>query len=1766
MYVMSKETLLKPTSITLKIKSMKLTVSNRFIKLAIASIFFLISFINTAYSQSIFTVAGPTCVTPGVPYTYTIAGNTGLDRYSWFIDPADGYVQGSNEGLSVTIIWNPTNCSATQAPYVCTKRANVYGFQYVYETCYDNSGWPYDCSYYQQVGSFDLDARPANKNFGGIILPDIQTYNYLQVPLPITSHPNTEWGTPLGDCNGLMIQWQMSTNYDGPFTDIAGATNANYNFASPLAQTTYFRRKVTSASISSPDYSNIVKIEIVSVFTENRNYVREHTIVVKGNTTFGQTDQLPIGKKFTVTTYLDGLGRPIQKVEREVSSTSTGTWNDMVGHVDYDAAGRTPQSFLPYSTGSSTGYFKTDAATAQPAYMQQQFGETHAYTRVDYDNSPLNRTVKTYTPGTDLCGTNIGVSIDYDLNNSNAVEENVRVWRIGYTPGSIPYSNSSDFYAAAQLYKTVATDEYGKKVIEYKDLTGNIILKKVQDKNEGPDLDQQHKGWACTYYVYDDFNRLRFIITPKAVEWLKENNWNLQANLDLVTELCFWNEYDKRGRVIRKKSPGGAFSEMVYDERDRLVYTQDGKQRTQGKWVTSLYDSQDRIVLTGIMTYPGQTRDGLQSAVDNINFNLESANFTVTTDNTQLHTLSLKGNPLSNAAGLYVLTISYYDHYNYPRVKTFSNSFTIDNTVPADETEAVVKSDLTLGAATGSYVRVMDGTEKFLATTTFYDREGSVIQTHTENYRNTIDINTIQYDFAGRIRSSYTKHQSNLGELNIFNRNILDKIGRVTKITESINGSTAKELVEYTFNELGQVSKKRLAPGFNGVNGPELETLNYEYNLRGSLTAINKNYVNSFLQGGSYFGMELAYEKQGTNFSAGRFDGNLAGVSWKSRGDNIQRKYEYIYDARGQFSQSIFKQKNTAGAAWTDDKVNFSTSVVYDINGNITSQNQNGIIPGIGVTLIDFMTYVYDKNGWSNRLMRVDDNLVPGLNGRVGDFKDGITNGTGGSNDYAYNEDGQLTKDLNKEIGTSGPGIEYNILGMPSKVTFTNTNKTITYTYDAAGNKLKKRVQQSGATVIDISTDYVDDFIYENGSLAFFSHTEGRVRIITPVNNGVNYLNGGVSLPGGKQGVYDYYIKDHLTSIRMILTEEQHQTNAIATMEEANATQEEAIFGQVGSGNEVAKTRQDKPPVWASNTTQKVSRVSSIGTDNKVGPNVLMRVMAGDMLSAQTNYYYATDGTNPPGSVILNDVVSSIIGGINSNRATSLIKSNAGGIQSGLGLTGGDLDNFIQTQGRGRGTQPPKAYMTVLFFDEQFNFVNESSTFVRVQVPGNGAPAISLAAEALKNGYAIIYLSNESDQYVYFDDFQVTHNRGRIIEENHYYAYGLKIAGISSKAMPSNLGGAQANSRVTYGYQGSYSEEDIDAQWNEFDLRTYDPQTGRWLGIDPYDEFASGYVGMGNNPVNLVDPTGGLTNGPGPLAKAFMAALGHGGTLGVTSKGVVWASWIAENGEIVLSNFGKLSSSVQATPGIISKLNNILNVYLSINFKVTPSTNFQQIDQTGYTIRNSSEVIYNDITTAAENASWDVSYDKFKDGTLYARSNFITNYWTGSSYYTGPATGQAIAVYPEAILIPIPPVLSVLKARGIFTVSSKVSGRLTGFGGDAIVKEAAANVIPKRGWYDVIVHGTKDGMAFTINGQRITAEQLYAQMLTNGYTQGTKIRLLSCYSGSIPGGGASQLSKLANAQVVAPRSWLHVSSGKDIFPKGYFQIGNRSGFQVFKPN
>jgi RHS repeat-associated protein len=87
-----------------------------------------------------------------------------------------------------------------------------------------------------------------------------------------------------------------------------------------------------------------------------------------------------------------------------------------------------------------------------------------------------------------------------------------------------------------------------------------------------------------------------------------------------------------------------------------------------------------------------------------------------------------------------------------------------------------------------------------------------------------------------------------------------------------------------------------------------------------------------------------------------------------------------------------------------------------------------------------------------------------------------------------------------------------------------------------------------------------------------------------------------------------------------------------------------------------------------------------------------------------------------------------------------------------------------------------------------------------------------------------------------------------------------------------------------YGYQGDFAEEDKETGFNHFELREYDPVIGRWMNVDPYRQYYSGYVGMGNNPVMGVDPDGGFNK----EWKANFYNFMHGGNGQVVQQGNEW--------------------------------------------------------------------------------------------------------------------------------------------------------------------------------------------------------------------------------------------------------------------------------------
>ena len=261
----------------------------------------------------------------------------------------------------------------------------------------------------------------------------------------------------------------------------------------------------------------------------------------------------------------------------------------------------------------------------------------------------------------------------------------------------------------------------------------------------------------------------------------------------------------------------------------------------------------------------------------------------------------------------------------------------------------------------------------------------------------------------------------------------------------------------------------------------------------------------------------------GLSYAAAQYNGNITGTVWKSANDSRVRKYDFTYDNANRLLTAGFNQY-TNGSFNQSAGVKYDVSVSYDVNGNISTMNQMGLLPNGTSGPVDQLTYYY-YNG-TNKLQQVVDQGNNSSTSTLGDFKyaPGVSSKTfGGSTDYTYDANGNLNSDVNKGI----TGIQYNYLNLPQTITISGKG-TITYTYDAAGNKLQKQtVDNTNSTTTTVL--YMGGAIYQNDVLQFMSQEEGRIRANS---NNTGYI-------------YDYFLKDQLGNIRMVLTDDNTQVSPI---------------------------------------------------------------------------------------------------------------------------------------------------------------------------------------------------------------------------------------------------------------------------------------------------------------------------------------------------------------------------------------------------------------------------------------------------------------------------------------------------------------------------------------------------------------------------------------------------------------------------------------------
>jgi RHS repeat-associated protein len=1230
----------------------------------------------------------------------------------------------------------------------------------------------------------------------------------------------------------------------------------------------------------------------------------------------------------TATQYIDGLGRPIQTVLKQGSlESNSNALADVVAPTIYDALGRTPITYLPFAannfggnTSIADGAYKTNALDQQNAFATAQYpGETHFYSKTNFEPSPLNRPTDTYAPGTSWSGSELpnitnpalqrNVQMKYYI---NTIIDDVKIWDVtnnatigNFGTYEIATLNNGGVYPAGELYKNITIDEHKKQVIEFKDKEGKVILKKVQltaaaDNGTGANT----VGWLCTYYIYDELNNLRLVIQPEGVKQLVASNWQLAitnptAYTTLLEEQCFRYEYDARGRMVKKKVPGAGEVCMVYDAKDRLVMTQDANMRSQQKWMYSTYDLFNRPSSTGLITDP--------TNYNNLGFHLNAANASTTA---YPNVTSYASEELSN---------TFYDNYNWlanysTGLTTFyDNAYntyfqTASNTTwPYAQNN--VQSINIKGMPTGRRTKILGTTNTYLYSITFYDEKGRPIQSQGTNITGGKDIATTQYTWAGQtlvVVSKQEKQGTNAQTTVSVSQMTYDDLGRAIKTEKKLsntlvdggNMAVYKTITKVAYNKVGQVVDKTLAPEYN--NGAGLETQKFDYNIRGWLLGMNRPYAKE--ESGApnnYFGFDLGYDKTvlfGTQtYNRSQYNGNVAGTEWRSKGDGKKRKYDYSYDAANRLLQADFNQYSAANIFDKTDGVDFTLKMgagvdalgnevtpnsAYDANGNILQMQQWALKINTS-TQIDNLKYTYIAG--TNKLKSVTDFNNDAFT-KLGDFKTNATHPqasikTGltavspqtsfdNITDYTYDVNGNINIDNNKAITS----ITYNHLNLPKVITVFSKG-TITYTYDAGGSKIKKEVAETGQPIK--TTLYLGGAVFENDVMQFMGHEEGRIRFKPAVLNAA----GTVTTPASF--AYDYMIKDHLGSTRALLTDEiKIDRYPTATLEGAIGTttspveKEKAYFdintsyvqdqplSMPTSQNYLNDNGTNNPNTFGTvgATSQKMYKTNA--ATNKTGLGMVLKVMAGDKINILAKSYYFTNvaATNSPfdASTLINAFLGT---GLAVGAAGNAAVSHGATVG---GLTSNTTGTFVPV-GTFTNNNPANPYNNVkaglayILFDEQFNYAGGSFDPV---LNDAAKPAGGLKAHFLqdipvpKNGYIYIYCSNESNKDVFFDNLEVVHQRCPILEETHYSAWGSKLLGISAQAAT----GIKNN----FNYTG---KELQNAEWldgsglEEYDYgaRFLDPQLGVWHSIDPLADISrkwSPYNYAYSNPIKFIDPDG----------------------------------------------------------------------------------------------------------------------------------------------------------------------------------------------------------------------------------------------------------------------------------------------------------------------
>ncbi len=841
---------------------------------------------------------------------------------------------------------------------------------------------------------------------------------------------------------------------------------------------------------------------VITAQSNDRNWVKQ-TIYTDEN----------LGNPKVNVTYLDGFGRPIQQNAFQQAADDSG--KDIITNFEYDDFGRQVKSNLPLSAASNAMLF-IDGLTSSVQYPNQD-----AFSQKEFESSPLNRVIKIAAPGD---------SNNWSMGSNNEIEMQ---YQANTTADAVRYFKSlapefelleSGTFPENILYKTVVTDENNNVTQEFKNTKGQLVLKR--SFNNGTTID--------TYYVYDDFGNLIFVIPPKVTD----------INVASLRDLCYQYHYDAKNRLIEKKVPGKQWEYIVYDALNRIVatgpaYHPFGSDDSEMGWLYNRYDNQNRVVMTG--WFSADFSESNRNSPDHSNLRelmQGEYNGEIFNSSRILSAQNIDGIDVYYSIDNYVpsdlllLSVTYYDDhqgFNTPQPIDFSTPF---NNVYYDSSTNEKKPK---GLPTCSWVRTLvDRNGPIVGETSYvlYDYRGNPVVSHLFNFKGGYTRTISKFDFSGKIVETRTFHklEDTAPQIAVNQKFDYTNQGLLLRQKHQINDPLQDNAPWVTLAENKYDALGRLVAKLTGKIGADfLQQIDYQYNIRGWLTSIN-NIDNLAARPGApddaqnidLFSYKINYDEVDPLFTGatGYFNGNISETYWRTATDNTVRKYSYQYDSLNRMTKAIYQKPDATNPV----RDSYNEQVSYDKNGNITSLSRNGDLDINGTTVeIDNMTYQY-QSALSNRLVSLGDGTNSDAGYKDGDVPVNI--------EYVYDRNGNLIVDKNKQITS----IVYNHLNLPTEIIFEgNTSKKITYIYSASGEKVQKAYITPPMTEQRV-TNYMGGFQYFKNVLQFIASSEGYV---SAVSSGEGY-----------QYNYVYQYKDHLGNVRLSYGRDTQSPFAVRILEE----------------------------------------------------------------------------------------------------------------------------------------------------------------------------------------------------------------------------------------------------------------------------------------------------------------------------------------------------------------------------------------------------------------------------------------------------------------------------------------------------------------------------------------------------------------------------------------------------------------------------------------